>query len=137
MYLKKLLANKLDSFFYNPLRISVGLLGLRKYHYVVFSKKSHWITFENLELINRRYLIPFSWVSYENIVLDDIVNTYYYNFKGFFFKWSSIIVNKSFVGYKLHEVDEVDDFNLISLSKFYEHDLKNNFSDKLIWDLLI
>ncbi len=118
--------NKSNSLKFNPLYLSTRFLGA---HYYVKKNKSwnrYWFTTKTMYFW-RRYYISCLWVDVNNVVFDEMVFTDYYRFKCFLkFYWYIFIEGSLFV-YLFGDKQRVSDKRNLSLSRFYDHNLQNNF----------
>lgn len=108
---------------------SAGVLGLKKYMHVFFGWEGpkYFVTFKN-KYVFRRYYMPYSWASCRVYGIGELVDTPHFRFKRFVYRWCQLILTRSVIDYLLKR--PVVDYGCIELTKYYEHNLKNNFKDK-------
>jgi hypothetical protein len=105
---------------------------MKKYIVKFFSRAGYkyWFTLENNKAIYKRYYFPVYWSNYKSIELDELVDTPYYKFKMWLFKWKYLILTNSVKPYLLKQKSYVVDHECVELSRYYEHDLKINYKYK-------
>lgn len=128
----KMIAGKRHWVEHNFLFYSSGLLGMKKYLVRFFGRRAnkYWFTLENNKAVYKRYFIPVAWSHYKSIEMDELVDTPYFRFKRWLSKWKYLILTKSVKPYLLKQKSRVIDHEFVELNRYYEPNLKRNYTYK-------
>lgn len=103
-----------------PIETSIKLFGYKKFRY----KKKNWYMWNQTEMF-KRYYLPLLWSSYENLIIDEYMDTFFFKVKKKIYCFNSLLTSGDILNYSLKK--KWNSYDTIYLSPLYESNLKNCF----------